>query len=261
MQRAPAPRRAARPVPRPARVPGRDVAVAVAVEDRLGHRSARSASPAMTLRELAALPRDRRLALLLDDELGAGDRLARSPRRSPAGGRGRPRRGSATTTAGTLDRARGRRRSPNGRDRGTTRSASATASGCSCCAEPLADDLEHRLAPVLGHSGSPYASTKPSTPPLRRPSESASQRASRSGSSWLDRVVGRRDRRTSAGDALGRAPARSAGSCARPSRRRRAPRARSRGRRGRRARSAARSVYSYAAGVGAGSDSPCPRAS
>ena len=39
----------------------------------------------------------------------------------------------------------------NGRERGTACSASATASGCSCARQPLADHLDHRLAPLLGH--------------------------------------------------------------------------------------------------------------
>ena len=72
-------RRAARPGPR-----GRARGRSGRTRRRRARRSRAGlprASSAMTLRELAALPGDRRLALLLDDEPRAGDRLARTPRR------------------------------------------------------------------------------------------------------------------------------------------------------------------------------------
>ena len=51
-----------------------------------------------------------------------------------------------------LDRAASESIAGNGRERGVARSASASASGCSCVGEALADDAEDRVAPRLGHA-------------------------------------------------------------------------------------------------------------
>ena len=101
------------------------------------------------LRDLRALPGERRGAGLLGDEPGVRDRL----RVALAGGvrvLGVDLVAAGDDHRRRVDRVPGRSQSSNGRERGTACSASASASGCSWADEPLVQDAVDRLEPLLG---------------------------------------------------------------------------------------------------------------
>ena len=121
------------------------------------------------LRELAALPRQRRLALVLDDEPARAAAAPRTPRRARAGGPGSAASRSATTTAGHSI-CSSACRSANGRDRGTTSSASATASRCAWRAMLWRTNAPPTCAsrPAAGRAGARRRSLDPVAPQRRR---------------------------------------------------------------------------------------------
>ena len=111
---------------------------------RRGRRSRRSRlRPARPARPAASRPRPRRPA-------GRPGSPRRSARPSRTGARGRPRRGWRRRRPGASMPASSSHAS-NGRERGTARSASASASGCSWAESRWCRTRYDRLVPLLGH--------------------------------------------------------------------------------------------------------------
>ena len=145
------------------------------------------------LRELASLPGDRRLPRRPRSSTSSSrpGSPARSVRPPPAGDPGRPRRGLRPRPS--APRCAPVPRSSNGRERGTTSSASATASGCSCAGEPLAHDRLDGLAPLGRHGREVVCGDEPLHPTLAQPPRQrvpARERPARGGRVG---IIGRRD--------------------------------------------------------------------